>query len=390
MNKASKTVVLATTAVAAVLAAPDAQAAGGSTFDGYTTTGTVTASTATDWAEYTYGTDFTVENNQWGIPSNGQGTSTIFTETVNNQPGFGWAYDITSGTGVTIFPEVGYGWTPNGNVSWGGNPVIPQLSANRSITAAFDMASQHSAGSTWDFAYDIWITSSSQPSSTTGSFELMIWLDHENQGPWSTQGPQGLVTIDGVTYQRYTNAGAADWTCLTYVNQGAGLYQSSAFSLSDVIADAAAKFGIPSSDYVASIEFGNEVVVGSGMTEIFAWSIDVSSGPADAGAPPPEDDAGAGSPEAGAAASDAGAPASSDAGSAAPDSGSTHDAGHVGSADASTVVDASPGDADPSGKAGESSGCSLGGAAGADATLAPLVGIALLIHRGRRRHVSAA
>jgi hypothetical protein len=208
----------------------------------------------------------------------------------------------------------------------------------------------------------------------------MIWLDHENQGPWSTLGPQGLVTIDGVSYQRYTNAGAADWTCLTYVNQGAGLYQSSAFSLSDVIADAAAKFGIPSSDYVASIEFGNEVVVGSGMTEIFAWSIDVSSGPADAGA---------GMSEAGAAdgggAGDAGAPASSDAGF------TTHDAGHVGAADASTVADAPQGDdeAPPSSKAGESSGCSLGGTAGADVTLAPLVGIALLIHRGRRRHFSA-
>jgi hypothetical protein len=366
----------------AALEARDAQAGGGTTFYGYTTTGTVTASDATDWAEYTYGTDFKVENNQWGIPSNGQGNSTVFTETENNQPGFGWAYDITSGTGVTIFPEVGYGWTPNGNVSWGGNPSIPQLSENRSVTAAFQMASQHSAGSTWDFAYDIWITPSNQPSSTVGSYELMIWLDHENQGPWSTQGPQGLVTLGGVTYQRYPNAGAADWTCLSYVNQGPGLYQSSDFSISDVINDAAVKFGISSSYYVASIEFGNEVVVGSGMTEIFQWEINVSSGAADAGSP------------------------SVDAGAPELDAAGPEDAGQGGSTDASTAQDASSGaspDAAPQsgpdggiasadggavgtsgGTAGHGSGCSLGGAAGEDSLFAPLVGIGLLALRRRR------
>jgi Glycosyl hydrolase family 12 len=366
----------------ASLAVRDARA--GTTFDGYTTTGTVAASTGTNWAEYTYDTSFTVENNQWGIPSNGQGSSTIFTETVNNQPGFGWAYDITSGTGVTIFPEVGYGWTPNGNVSWGGNPVIPQLSENQSITATFQMASQHSAGSTWDFAYDIWITSASHPSSTTGSYELMIWLDHENQGPWSTQGPQGLVTIDGVSYQRYTNSGAADWTCLSYVNQGAGIYQSSNFSISDVVNDAASKFGISSSFYVASIEFGNEVVVGSGMTEIFQWQIDVSTSAPDAGAPPASD---AGSTTADAGAVDAGA----DGSGGSVDSGTAHDAaaadasGHdsgqpVVAADASTSAG---GESDTSG--GNAEGCSLGAAALGDWGFVLLVGVGVVVSRRKRR-----
>ena len=101
-------------------------------------------------------------------------------------------------------------------------------------------------------AYDIWITSAAHPANTVGSFELMIWLDHNLGGPWSTQGPQGEVNIGGVDYQRYTNAGAADWTCLSYVNQGAGIYNGTNFDISDVINDAAAKFGIPSNYYVAS------------------------------------------------------------------------------------------------------------------------------------------
>ena len=375
----------------AALAGRDAQAAGGSTFYGYTTTGAVTASSGANGTEYTYGSDFKVYNNQWGIPFNGQGSSTVFTETVNNEPGAGWAYDVTSGTGVVMFPEVAYGWTPNGNASWGGNPIIPQISEGQSITAAFKMASQHSAGSTWDFAYDIWITSSNQPSSTVGSFELMIWLDHENQDPWDTHGPQGLVTFGGVTFQRYTNAGAADWTCLSYVNQGPGLYQSSNFSISDVVNDAAAKFNIPSSFYVASIEFGNEVIVGSGMTEIFQWEINVSSEAADAG-----------SGEAGTGAIDAGAEGgggSIDAGASELDATGVEDAGQAVYVDASAIPDASSPVHDssavqdastggvgetPGGTGGHSGGCSLGGPAGRDSLFAPVIGIGFLLLRKRR------
>ena len=244
-----------------------------SNLDGYTTAGTITAQTSGNFARLGYNGDYAVENNDWGIPQNGQGGSTSFLETINGAGALGWVWNVYNGTNVAIYPEVGYGWSPNGNTSWGGNPTIPQISAHQSITANFDIIGQHSPGGTWDMAYDIWITSAQHPSNTVGSFELMIWLDHNLNDPWSTRGPQGLANIDGVSYQRYTNAGAADWTCLSYVNQGGGIYHGSNFSISDVINDAAAKFGIPASYYVASIEFGNEAVNGSGMTEISSWSI---------------------------------------------------------------------------------------------------------------------
>ena len=243
---------------------------------GYTTEYNVTAEAAGNFAKLTYDGNDAVENNDWGIPQNGQGSSTSFLETNTT---FGWAWNVYNGTNVAIYPEVGYGWTPNGNASWGGNPTIPQLSAQKTITSSFNIRGQYSPGGTWDMAYDIWITSAQHPANTVGSFELMIWLDHNQNGPWSTQGPQGLVNIDGVSYQRYTNAGAANWTCLTYINQGAGIYNGTNFNISDVIKDAAAKFGIPSSYYVSSIEFGNEAVNGSGMLEISNWAIDVSDAP---------------------------------------------------------------------------------------------------------------
>ena len=216
-----------------------AAVSGSESLYGYTTQGSVTAQTSGNYAQLAYNGDYAAENNDWGIPQNGQGGSTTFLETINGSAALGWAYNAYDGTGVVMYPEVGYGWSPNANASWGGNPTIPQLSQNQVITSNFNIVSQHSANSDWDLAYDIWITSSAHPANTVGSFELMIWLDHNINQAWNTQGPQGLVTIDGVSYQRYTNAGAADWTCLSYVNQGAGIYNGSGFNISDVINDAA-------------------------------------------------------------------------------------------------------------------------------------------------------
>ena len=299
-------------------------------FYGFDTEGDVTAQTSGNFARLAYNGDYAVENNDWGVGQNGQGGSTSFLETNNI---IGWAWNVYNGTNVVIYPEIGYGWSPNGNASWGGNPIIPQLSEHKTITSRFDIRGQYSPGGTWDMAYDIWITSAQYPANTVGSFELMIWLDHNQNAAWSTKGPQGLVTIGGVSYQRYTNAGAANWTCLSYVNQGAGVYDGSNFNVSDVIADAAATFGIPDNYYVSSIEFGNEAVNGSGMLEIANWTVDVSDGPAggsDAGGASGSVDlggsAGGGSGDAGMSEADMSGPREGDAGGTG-DLGGTADAG---------------------------------------------------------------
>jgi hypothetical protein len=255
------------------------RAAATSSYYGYATSGSVSASTATNFGTLATGTpELTVSNNDWGIPQNGQGGSTSFTETINGASALGWAYSVTNGTNVCMYPEVGYGWSPNGNNSWGGNPVIGQVSDNRLITSNVNIKSTHSAGSTWDLAYDIWITPAQHGSTVQGSYELMIWLDHANLGPWANSTPPQSASIDGVYYSAYTNAGVGSgWTVLSYINQGAGIYQNSRFNISDVVKDAAARFGIPGNFYVSSIEFGNEVVNGSGITEITGWTVNVGA-----------------------------------------------------------------------------------------------------------------
>ncbi len=221
-------------------------------------------------------------------------------------------------------------------------------------------------------AYDIWITSAQYPTNTIGSFELMIWLDHNQNAAWSTKGPQGLVTIGGVSYQRYTNAGAANWTCLSYVNQGAGVYDGSNFNVSDVIADAAATFGIPADYYVSSIEFGNEAVNGSGMLEIANWAIDITDGPAGGS------DAGGvgGSVDLGGVADDAG---SGDAGMREADMSGYREGGAGGTGNLGGTADAGSGGNHAHG------GCSVSGASEPGSAVLWLLIVALAVPYRRSR-----
>lgn len=108
----------------------------------------------------------------------------------------------------------------------------------------------------------------------------MIWLDHSQQFPAGSD--QGLSpTINGVSFEIWSSgingmgSGTDKWTCISYVNKGTGIYTNSAFNLKDIIKDAVTRFSIPGTYYLSAIEFGNEVINGSGMLEIGDWSITV-------------------------------------------------------------------------------------------------------------------
>ena len=104
---------------------------GSATLDGFTTAGAVSGQNAADWSTYQYNTNYRIENNEWGIPQNGQGSSTIFLESLNGAQAFGWAWNVYNGTGVVIYPEVGYGVVSERERSWGGNPTIPEYQPAR-------------------------------------------------------------------------------------------------------------------------------------------------------------------------------------------------------------------------------------------------------------------
>jgi hypothetical protein len=245
------------------------------TINGFASQGTIDFTKTGKFETFTYDTNYSISNNTWGMGINGSGTACTFKETVNGSSAFGWFWDVT-GTGVVIYPEVGYGWTPNGAQIWAGNPVIPRISEGKNITVDFAVKSQYSSDGTWNLAFDIWLTPTQHPTSTKPGYEIMVWLDHNKQGPWANGAAPARVTIDGVTYDAYTNEGRdGGWIVLSYINVGSAIYNKTGFNLSNIVNDAVSRFGVPTSEYVNAIEFGNEVITGSGMTEITKWKVNI-------------------------------------------------------------------------------------------------------------------
>jgi len=80
---------------------------------------------------------------------------------------------------------------PNGNASWGGNPTIPQLSDNRSNHRRLPDGEPALRRKHVGLRVHIWITSSSQPSSTAGSFELMSLARSRQPGALEHAGSPG-------------------------------------------------------------------------------------------------------------------------------------------------------------------------------------------------------
>ena len=264
-------------AAASCTLALSACASGGTSPSAYGPTGTASRRESADWATIQVG-DYRLENNVWnkGV-ARGPYNQSVFAETLDGAEAFGWTWNWpNAGGNVVSYPEVGYGYSPWGMSSWGGSPAIPAKIGAKAITASFDMKS--SMRGSYDLAFDIWVTGpTATPTSADIRYEIMIWLDHKGLSPAGRKLASGL-SIGGVDYDLWEmrgmqNGTTATWTYFAYVAD-APVYSGSV-DISGIFADLVDARGVSSSLYIASIELGNEVVTGSGVTEIKDWSIGV-------------------------------------------------------------------------------------------------------------------
>jgi len=243
------------------------------------------------------GKNYQIDNNMWGIPSHGQdGVCEVFTETLAGVPAFGWSWNTWHGEDVLAYPEIGYGISPNGGGSWGSKKDFPatiKSLAGKTVTANIDVVSKYSDNGIWDLAFDVWVTPGSGANTANNSYEIMIWLDRNRQVPSGTDIMDNFSytdtkgTKDFVVYATKHNEIKADgysWTCLSYIDSDSvnapdsTYYSDPSFNISAFVNDAVTRFagyGLKDTFYISSIEFGNEVIDGSGITEIKNWSITV-------------------------------------------------------------------------------------------------------------------
>jgi Ricin-type beta-trefoil lectin domain-like len=147
------------------------------------------------FATWTSGS-YTVANDVWG-PS--PGPQTIWANSGSN---WGVFTDQSGSTSIQSYPHVEF------------NSVNSAVNSLPTINSSFNGTAP--SGSSYDFAYDIWLNGS--------TYEVMIWNQWVNTKPiaksYNAQG-QAIptytnITIDGITYDVYTGTGGSG-PCMSFL-----------------------------------------------------------------------------------------------------------------------------------------------------------------------------
>lgn len=218
---------------------------------------------------------FRAENNTWG-----KGTLTEWSQCVGLRMGSDgslaarWTWDWpTAGTNVKSYPEIIFGQKPGGPSTSADLPK--QVSALSEVLISYDYSTDRTGSG--NLAFDFWLTDTGDPS-TWGvppiKTEIMIWL--ESFGSMAPGGRwQERVTIDGIEYSLYTAKNWGDgWDYVAFVrtkpDPGSG-----SIDLVSFLDYMQSKELITGEEYVASVEFGNEIVGGKGETILNQFAVSV-------------------------------------------------------------------------------------------------------------------
>lgn len=246
--------------------------AGVSAMDSSQTPGTGTKANST----LTGGGNYRVENNAWG-----KGSLTDWSQyirVISNRGGilaaqWNWSWP-NSGSNVKSYPEVIYGQKP-GSQSSTASSLPEKINRINAATMSYDIASNHiGSGNT---AFDIWLTDTKNPT-TFGvppiTHEIMIWL--ESYGDMHPAGSLVEQTnIDGISYNIFVAEHfGPGWKYIAFQRVPSHLGAGS-INLVQFLSYLRSKGLITGEEYLASIEFGNEVISGAGETRLNSYSVSV-------------------------------------------------------------------------------------------------------------------
>ena len=222
---------------------------------------------------------YAVENNVW----NKQGASG-YRQCVGIAPAAGgsgvdaawtWSWPGASTT-VRSYPELIFGRKPWSATT---HPGLPRrLSQLSQVQVQVQLAYDSTHTGAGNLAFDVWLTASDTPvgDHLPLKHELMVWLDR-----FGGMTPAGRVvdTVDiaGITWDLYVTT--ADWgpepfQYLAYLPRAA-LPSPVALDLQAFLAHLKSRSSIAGNERLASVEFGNEVISGTGSTHITGYTVHI-------------------------------------------------------------------------------------------------------------------
>ncbi|MGZ5201900.1 MAG: GH12 family glycosyl hydrolase domain-containing protein [Telluria sp.] len=229
---------------------------------------TVSSCDKNAWPKMAVG-DYAVTNNLWGKGSISNFTQCISATSVgtveNNkavQTGvtakWNWSWP-DSDFNVKSYAEILY--QPQGQ------PLDPiPFAALGALTVKHDVTID--ATGDYNLAYDMWVDATKSVGQWPHKAEIMIKL----QGTWKDSPVVDTITVDGVSYDVCVDNGPSrQWTFLAFTSTTP--MPKATIRVKPFVDYLLAKGYLASTDYLSTIEFGSELVKGTGTATVNAYSV---------------------------------------------------------------------------------------------------------------------
>jgi hypothetical protein len=212
-------------------------------------------------------------NNQWGKwAADGTvyaGTQCVsFTGSKLDQFVLKWDWLIGQGGNVKGYPEIIYGFKPFDTIKTT-NSWLPKKIADIGKFNVSHSETQPICSGKYNVAFDGWITSSAVPSRQTITHELMVW--ERNQGmvsaPYIT-----TVTIDNISYELHAGTRDDGAAYIAFVNTNNSPINT--LNVKSILDYLVTNNYVPASSFLASWEFGAEVIEGKCEISVQNYRID--------------------------------------------------------------------------------------------------------------------
>jgi hypothetical protein len=235
----------------------------------------------TAWSSVVDG-PYKYENNVWGSSkAKGKFQQCLLEREVAGRPERGWTWNFPGfDPSVFAYPQILFGWKP-----WsGGKPTdarFPMRVADaRHITLHYQVETE--AEGSYNLAPEIWLIENGQWSVAANpkliTAEVMFWMDYK-----SGARPAGTIVdtpqLDGVTYELWKADEIGDkgdgkgWVLYSF--KSPTVQHQGTISVDQLLDHLVRAGHVDPNHYVASVEFGNEVMGGSGTTWIKRFEVEV-------------------------------------------------------------------------------------------------------------------
>lgn len=224
--------------------------------------------------------EYEISNNIWGKGNINEYSQCVFGKLnpwSRRPEKMGWSWNWPKGTiGVKAFPSILYGYKPWNNYST--TTELPQaINQLKYLTVSYQLESVRN-GSV-NLLLESWITSTSKPNPSSRVGELAIHLFQDNVPGQAGKFIESVV-INGITFDFYIERnmrvpGDKDtWVYYGFVHKGTSILQAK-LDMMKFVNYLVSHGYVDRKHYIASIELGNEVDHGKGITKLEHFSVKV-------------------------------------------------------------------------------------------------------------------